>query len=389
MTPPPPIRPDIRAEFLLDPTRAHLNHGSFGAVPRVVFEAHNHWREQIESDPIEFIVRRAPEMLESAKQEIGRCFGMAPQDFGLVTNATEGINCVLRSREFSPGDELLTTTHVYNAVRQAMRYVARRSGATYREIEILMPLDSADTILRTIFENLTPSTKLLVIDHITSPTAIVFPIEQILAACAERNIDVLIDGAHAPGMMPLNIGELSPAYYAGNLHKWALCPKGSAFLWVRPDRQAAVHPTVISHHFEKGFLKEVSWQGTRDFAAWFAIARAIQFLNEIGLAKVFAHNHAMAIWVHQTLCQRWNVQPLTPLDGSLLGAMATVRLPPPLDALTDSESQALGRRLHDEFRIEVPTMIFGGKCHLRPCCQIYNQPDEYLRLADAISKIAV
>jgi isopenicillin-N epimerase len=382
--PPDPISTDIRSEFLINPDLALLNHGSFGAVPKVVFDAHVAWIRKIESDPVHMIVREGPELLEKSKQSLAKFLGMNATDFGLVTNATEGINCVLRSLDFSAGDELVTTNHVYNAVRQAMKYIARRSGAVYREIDISVPVSSSDSIANQILNALTPRTKLVVIDHITSPTALIFPIEKIVAACNERKIDTLIDGAHGPGMAPININQLSPTYYAGNLHKWACCPKGCAFLCVRPDRQDRIHPMIISHFLDQGMLKEFGWQGTRDFAAWYTIPTAIEFLSTIGLEKIMSHNHAMAVWVNQTLCDRWKVESISPLGGLLLGSMATVPLPAPLDRISDTEGQALQRWLHDEYQIEVPTMLFKDRTYIRPCCQVYNRADEYLRLSDAV-----
>lgn len=364
-----------------------LNHGSFGAVPRVVFKAHTDWRLRIEADPIEMIVREGAELIENAKASVGAFLGMKPNDFGLVTNATEGINCILRSLDFEAGDELVTTSHVYNAVRNAMKFVCRESGAVYREIELAVPVASGDVIADRILEALTPRTKLVVIDHITSPTALIFPIERIIAECNARGIETMIDGAHGPGMVPIDIDRLGATYYAGNLHKWACCPKGCAFLWVRPDRQSRIHPVVISHFLDQGMLKEFGWQGTRDFAAWFAIPAAMEFMAGIGWERIMTHNHALAVWVNQMLCARWKVESVGPADGSLLGSMATVLLPKPLDGISQAEGEALQRRLHDEKRIEVPTMNFSGRTYVRPCCQIYNTGEEYVRLGEAIADL--
>jgi isopenicillin-N epimerase len=386
-SPPQPLRPNLRADFLIDPALAFLNHGSFGAVPRVVLDEQTIWRQRIESDPIEMLGRQAPRLIDDAKREIGQWLGMRPADFGLVTNATEGINCVLRSLEFSDGDELLTTNHVYNAVRQAMRYIAAKTGAAYREIDVPVPVNSAADIEQPILRAITSRTKLLVIDHITSPTALVFPIRNILAACADRGVDVLIDGAHGPGMLPLDIQTLGPAYYAGNLHKWTCAPKGSAFLWVRPDKQSRIHPLVVSHFFEQGLAKEFGWQGTRDISAWLSAPRAMRYMAEIGWEVVMAHNHAMAVWANQFLCARWNVKSISPMDGSLLGSMATVPLPAPLDKLPNKEVLELQQSLHDRHRVEVPIMTWAGRNYVRPCCQIYNVADDIHRLADAIGHI--
>lgn len=382
--PPSPLRLNLRAQFMIDPALALLNHGSFGAVPRPVFDEHTRWRTEIENDPVEILARRSRQLIEGAKSAIGTWLGMNPPDFGFVTNATEGINCVLRSLSFGPGDELLTTNHVYNAVRQAMKYVANRAGAAYREIEIPVPVESPETIERAIAETITPRTRLLVVDHVTSPTALVFPIERIIAACEKRGVDVLVDGAHAPGMLDLNVGGLDAAYYAGNLHKWACAPKGCAFIWVRPDRQSEIHPTVISHNLGQGLATEFVWQGTRDFAAWFAIPSAIQFMADLDCKKVLSHNHAMAVWVNQMLCARWQTSSISPIDGSMLGSMATIPLPPPLEAITDEEISALQSRMHDRHKIEVPIFRWMGKVYARPCCQIYNSPQDYHRLAEAI-----
>jgi isopenicillin-N epimerase len=385
--PPSPLRPNLRSEFLLAADLTFLNHGSFGATPRIVFDEHTRWRQRIEADPIELLARRGSELLETAKQAIGDWLGMNPRDFGLVTNATDAINSVLRSLQFSPGDELLTTSHVYNAVRQAMKFVAGQSGADYRELDVPVPVDSPRVIEQAVLDALTPRTRLLVIDHVTSPTALVFPIENILAGCAHRGVDVLVDGAHAPGMLDLNVTQLAPAYYAGNLHKWACAPKGSAFLWCRPDRQSRIHPLVISHRFGQGMSKEFDWQGTRDFAAWLCVPRAIDYMASIGWGKIIAHNHAMAVWMNQLLCSRWNVPSISPIDGSMLGSMATVPLPPPLDQISDEQIQALQHRLHDRNRIEVPILRFAGRTYIRPCCQIYNIAEDFYRLADAIVSI--
>ena len=331
--------------------------------------------------------RRGRELLTAAKREVGTWLGMREHDFGFVTNATEGINTVLRSLSFKPGDELLTTSHVYNAVRQAMKYVASRSGATYREIDVPLPIRSPQQIVQTVLDAISAQTRLLVIDHVTSPTALVFPANQIAEACAARGVDVLIDGAHAPGMLPLDVPSMNAAYYAGNLHKWACAPKGTGFLWVRPDKQRDIHPLVISHHLGEGFDAEFSWQGTRDLATWLAVPCALRFMSELGWDRVMAHNHAMAAWAQMFLCDRWGVEPISPADGSMLGSMATVRLPGRLREMADEQAKSLQPRLYAEHRVEAPFMVWGGQAFVRPCCQVYNVPDDFHRLAEAILEL--
>ncbi len=384
--PPSSLAPDIKAEWLLDPRITFLNHGSFGATPRVVLDEQTKWLRRLEAEPIEMLNRRRDALQDAAKKEIGKFLGMQPANFGMVTNATDGINAVLRSLNFKPGDELLTTTHVYNAVRQAMRFVAGRTGAAYREIDVPTPVASAGQIERIVIDALTPATRLLVIDHVTSPTALVFPVERIAAACGSRGVDVLVDGAHAPGMLPLNVEQIGAAYYAGNLHKWVCAPKGSAFIWVRPDRQAEIHPLIVSHFFNQGFAAEFSWQGTRDISSWLATPKAIEFLGSIGWERLRAHNNGLAKWAQAILCEHWSVTPLSPLDGSLLGSMCTIPLPAPLNQMSEPAIKQFQQKLYDQERIEVPFFLWQGSVHARPCCAAYTERADIQRLADIISR---
>lgn len=374
---------------MLEPGVDFLNHGSFGAVPRVVFEEQTEWRRRIEAAPVEVIARRRLELIDAAKEPVGRWLGMRGDDFGLVTNATEGVNAVLHSLRFAPGDELLTTSHVYNAVRQAMKFTCARSGAVYREVDVPLPVRAAGDVTDAVVRALTDRTRLVVIDHITSPTAMVFPAEQIVAACAARGVDVLVDGAHAPGMIPLDVQSTGAAYYSGNLHKWSFAPRGAAFLWVRPDRQAQIHPAIISHHYNEGFCREFSWQGTRDLSAWLAVPRALQFTAELGGERVREHNHAMAVWAHQLLRERLGVpHALTPPDGSMLGSMAAVVLPDRLAALSDAELESLQQTLYTRHRLEVPLMRLDRKTLLlRVSCQVYNAPRQYERVAEVMREL--
>lgn len=371
---------------MLKPGVTFLNHGSFGAVPRAVMAAQDEWRRRIEAEPVEIIGRRNLHLIEQAKAPVAQFLSMDASDFGLVTNATEAVNAVLQSLDLSAGDELLTTDHVYHAVRQAMRRTAGLSGATVREVAIPPPVNSPHEIETRLVEALSPRTRLVVVDHVTSPTGLVFPVEAIGAACRQRNIELLVDGAHAPGMVPLDIPAIGATYYAANLHKWCCAPKGSAFLWVCPDRRDRVHPTVVSHYFGEGFAREFAWQGTRDLSAWLTIPAALSFMADLGWERVMRHNHELAVAAHQMLVRRLGVQSVSPLDGHLIGATATVRLPAPLALLGKPELEALQQRLYRAFNIEVPLMQFNGENFLRVSCQVYNTPGDYARLADVIEQ---
>ncbi len=383
-SPPAPLRPDLRAAWGIRPDIAFLNHGSFGATPRVVLGRQQDLRTQMEAELVEFLDRRRDEMAADAKAAVAPLIGARPDDFGFVTNATEGVNAVLRSRTWEPGDELLTTHHVYNAVRQTMRYVAHRDGARVVEARLEVPVAGPDAVVATIENALTERTRLLVIDHVTSRTALILPVKRIIEVCRARGVDVLVDGAHAPGMLELDIEGLGAAYYTGNLHKWVCAPKGAAFLWVDPSRQPEVHPAPVSHFYEEGFAKEFSWQGTRDMTAWYAVGRAIAFFEDLGWTAVRAYNHHLVRWAARMLSARWGVAPIAPASGAMTGSMATLPLPDGLRERFDDDDRALQRALYHEHRVEAPIESWEGRWWVRISAQVYNEPSEYERLGQAV-----
>src|SRR5262245_19868684 len=390
-TPRPPraLSDDVMAQWGLDPSIVFINHGCFGARPRSVIQSQSIRREQYEARPIEWLDRKRKALLGQAAAALGQFIGAQPSNLGFVANATSGINAVLRSLEFKPGDELLTTTHVYNAVRLAMRHLAQRAGAAYAEIDVPMPVASPDDIHDALEAAMSERTRLVVVDHVTSPTAIIFPVERIVQLCADRGVDVLIDGAHAPGMLTLDIERLDAAYYAGNLHKWVSAPSGAAFLWVRPDKQRGLHPNTISHFYDQGLHAEFEWQGTRDITPWLCVEDALSYFRGFGWDQVMRHNHQMAVWAHWVLCQRWNVEPASPVDGSMIGSMATVALPAQERFRAAWKSpDPLQAALYGRYRIEAPIIDWGGRLWTRASCQIYNRPEHYERLADAVLELS-
>jgi len=382
--PPTPLGEHVASLWRLDPAITFLNHGSFGARPAAVQEHQDALRHEFERSPVVNFDRNRTEMINRAKEPVARFVGTSPEDIGFVTNTTEGINGILRSIEFKPGDELLTTDHVYNAIRQTMRFTARRAGATYTEMEIPLPISGLDEVSELIRAALSDRTRLVVIDHITSPTAAVLPIKPIIDACQDRGIDVIVDGAHGPGMLPLDLESLGCAYYVGNLHKWVCAPPGAAFLWARKDKQQDLHPAVISHFLDEGMSAEFDWQGTRDFTPWLTAAYAIEwFEQQFGWDHVRQHNHDLACWVHAMLADRWGTELATPIDGSMLGSMACIALPERFKSLVDEAWRVPGF-LYDRCQIECPVNECQGRWWIRPSCQVYNTPDQYERFADAV-----
>jgi isopenicillin-N epimerase len=317
----------------LDPRIDFLNHGSYGATPRAVLEAQQTWRLQLEHEPVRFMVERLEPALDAARATLGRFVGAAPDDLAFITNATTGVNTVLRSLRFEPGDELLTTDHEYNAVRNALDYVAAQWDARVVVATVPFPIASPAEAVAAVLAAVTPRTRLAVLDHVTSATGLLLPVAELVAGLTERGVDTLIDGAHAPGMVELEVARLGATYYTGNLHKWACAPKGSAFLWVRPDRQPGIRPLVISHganslrQDRSPFRLEFDWLGTADPSAWLAVPAAIDFgasLIDGGWPALRARNRALALEARGLVGAPIGAEPAAPEE--MIGSMASVSL---------------------------------------------------------------
>jgi isopenicillin-N epimerase len=259
------------------------------------------------------------------------------------------------------------------------------------EVDIPLPVRGPHGVVDAVEAALSDRTRLLVIDHITSPTSVVFPVQAIVERCAARGIDVLIDGAHAPGMLELDIESLGAAYYAGNLHKWVCAPPGAGFIWVREDRQSAIHPTILSLRLGDGFEAEFSWQGTRDVTAWLAAPDAIRAMDTLAgpgsWPRVRRHNHELAVWVQAMLSEAWGVPPATPRDGSMLGSMTSVELPAGIGRRFETREE-LQAALREDHGIEIFAIEWDDRPLIRPCCQVYNTAEQYRHLAEAILGLA-
>ncbi len=370
--------------WMLDPDIAYLNHGSFGARPIEVFEAQIALKRDFERSPIQFLDREGKERISAARVTISRFLGCSGEQLGFVENATTAIACVLQSLVLSPSAEIVTTSHVYNGVRQLLRSHSERNGCTYREIDIHTPLKTNAEIVEKIAAGFTDKTKLLVIDHVASVTGIVFPVKEIIALCRDQGIAVLIDGAHAPGMIELNIDALSPDWYVGNLHKWVCGPPGAGFLWVKKKYLDSTHPLTVSHFYQQGFTSEFDWQGTRDITSILGAAIAVDWGTKIGWDKIRKKNHKMAIWMQQCLVEAWGVVPMSPLAGSLIGSMATVQLPShfPIDELNLKEIRS---NIYHRYKVEAPLLVWQGTAVVRVSSQLYSKTDDITKLLAALS----
>ena len=383
----------------LDPDVTFLNHGSFGSCPLPVLEFQRELRERMERQPVKFFVRDLEEWLDWARIRLAKFLGGKAENLVFVPNATSGVNAVLRSLTFEPGDELLVTDHEYNACRNALDYVAQRSGARVVVAKIPFPLASAEEIIDAVMGAVTWRTRLALLDHVTSQTGLVLPVEFLVRELNARGVDTLVDGAHAPGMVELNLHALNAAYYTGNCHKWLCAPKGAAFMHVREDRQKDIRPLVISHGANSPrtdrsrFQIEFGWMGTSDPSAALCVPKAIEFVRSLrpgGWDEVMNHNRDLALAARRTLCAALDVPP--PCPDEFIGALASVPLPDARDSAPSKSPlylDALQDELLAKFQIEVPVIPWPAppKRLLRISAQLYNSLPQYEKLAGALNKL--
>ena len=352
----------------------------------------------MEAEPVQFLWRRYEERLEPAREALAQFLHVRAKDLVFITNATTGVNAVLRSIRLKPGDEILTTDHDYNACHNVLVEAARRTGAELVVARVPFPLQSADQVVEAVLASFTRRTRLAMIDHVTSNTALVFPVAKIVHELNARGVDTLVDGAHAPGMFPLNPAKLGAAYYAGNLHKWVCAPKGAAFLWVREDKQASIQPAVISHGNNttrpgySGFQDRFDWPGTFDPSAWMSVGFAIEHLSKLlrgGWPALQKANRSLAVEARRLLCKQLHIEP--PGPESMLGAMATLPLPETFQGVPKtSKIDPEQLELYDRFGIEVPFVRVGtpARRYFRISAQLYNSLPDYEYLAKALAALA-
>jgi isopenicillin-N epimerase len=381
----------------LDPAVTFLNHGSFGACPRAVLDAQARLREQLEREPVLFLSRELEGRLDEARAALGAYVGSLPDDLAFVPNATTGVNTVLRWLDLDPDDEILATDHAYNACRNAVDAVAARGRARIVVAPVPFPLRGPEEVLDAVLGRVTRRTRLALLDHVTSPTGLVLPIERLVRELAGRGVDALVDGAHAPGMVPLDLGALGAAYYTGNCHKWMCAPKGAGFLHVRPDRQAGVRPLVISHGANSRrtdrsrFRLEFDWLGTVDPTAYLTVPEAIRYMGSLlpgGWPALMAHNRATALAARDRLRVALAVSPPAPesMIGSLVAMPVSSAFGP---GSVDGERDPLHAALFDRFGLEL--LVFTWPAFstriLRVSAQIYNTAADYERLAEALEML--
>ena len=379
-------------QWLLDPAITYLNHGTVGAPPRRVLAEQQAIRDEIERQPSRYLLRELTgtrvgrprtdrPRLRVAADAVAAFVGARGEDLAFVDNATTGANAVLRSLRWGAGEEILVTDLAYGGVVNAARYVAREHGLELRTVELPDAAQGPSAFVEAIDRALGDRTRLLIVDHITAESALVLPVAEIAARCRAKGVPVLVDGAHAPGAIALDIPALGADWYVGNLHKWAWTPRSSGILWVAPERQADTHPTVISWGLDQGLAAEFDLPGTRDPSPHLAAPAALDLMREIGVERVREHNHGLAWRGAQRLAELWEVPFATP--EPMIGTMATVPLPEAAGS-TREDAASLRDALLFGDHIEAQVHAWGGRLRIRISAQIYNDLEDVERLGSAV-----
>jgi len=378
--------PPLRDLFHLQPDVAFLNHGSFGACPRPVFETYQAWQLELERQPVEFLGRRFGGLMRRAREALGAFVGAHADDLVYVPNTTTGLNLIARSLDLKPGDEVLTTDHEYGALDRTWRFVCSKRGARYMRQPLPLPIESQEQVVEAIWSGVTPRTRVLFISHITSPTALILPITELIGRAQTAGIISVVDGAHAPGQLALDLQTLGVDFYVGNCHKWMMAPKGSAFVFARREMQLLLEPLVVSWGWQSDnpgpsrFVDEQEWQGTRDIAAYLSVPAAIQFMQAHNWPAVRGACHELVRYARRMITELTELEPISPDAAAWFAQMAAFPLPA-------CEGDVLQRRLHAEFGVEIPITMWNAWCLVRISAQGYNTQSDVDRLVEALTRL--
>lgn len=386
---PPAFGRAIRADWPLDPRISYLNHGTVGVAPRIVLDEQESIRREIETNPSSILLRDiasmmgapGPGRLRRAAAEIASRIGAGGDDLVFVSNATEGVNAVLRSFGLGSGDAVLTTEKTYGGVDRAVRYACRVTGAEVQVASIPCPIETPEQVVDSIAEAITGKTRLAVLDHIISETGVMLPVAELARLCRSRGVRLLVDGAHAPGQLELDVPSLCADYYTANLHKWACAPRSAGILWVTPELQSSVHPTVISWGLDKGFTEEFDWVGTRDVTPWLAAPTGLAYLDRLGFDALASWNHDLVWRATNSMIDHWGG--IAAAGPEMSAFMTSVQLPDRFQA-DDGAAERMRAALLVEHRIEVPVFAWRERLWLRLSAQVYNELEEFERLVEVV-----
>ncbi len=372
----------LKSKWLLDDDIKYLNHGSFGARTECIRSAQQYYRDLLECSPVDFLDRKSAKFLKRSREALAQFLSLDSSGFGFVDNATTGISVAIHSLDLSVGDEILSTNHVYNGVRQLLIKRARDVGCSYRELDVPFPSPSSSDLASIIINELSPNVKVLVVDHISSATSLIFPINELISACKERGVFIIIDGAHAPGMLPFDGWNHFPDWYIGNLHKWVCAPLGAAFVWSSESRRSQTHPLTISHFLDQSYIEEFDWQGTKDISPWLTVYDAISRLTAEEWSVQMKNNHALAIDFEQAWLDEFELNSMY-ADTNQIGSIVTVRLP--IEGIsTIEEANAFRDSLSDEHLLEIPVFMFENALYTRFSAQEYVKRDWIAQFIEVI-----
>jgi isopenicillin-N epimerase len=373
-----------RELFPLASNLTYLNHGGFGATPRSVLEEKKRIIDEIEKNPVEFFSRKIRTAWHQVAESIAGRFALKAGSLAIVDNATDGIEAVLRAQCLKEGDEILITAMTYGAISLAAQHIATKQGARVTTAGFRFPQPNSEQCIEAIAQAITPRTKIAILDHITSATALLMPLKELIAICRERGVSVLVDGAHAPGQIALDISGLGADWYVGNLHKWYFVPRGCGFLWAGPAKQDGLIPNVLSWEISRPFPSNFAWTGTRDPSNWLAVPAAFDFMDCFGESAVRQHNQCLIRDAITVLADMWKVPVTTP--DAMTAAMALVPAPDGLPYPATDEGRArLEADLLTKHNIVVnPAFAHKGRIWVRVTAQIYNGIEDYQKLGKAV-----
>jgi isopenicillin-N epimerase len=376
----------MKSLFQLDDSLIFLNHGSFGACPRQIFEEYIRFQIELEIDPVRFIQIKQPQYLKVAKKALSEFIHCSENDFFFIPNPTVAVNTIMRSLTLQPGDEILATNHEYGAMDRTWHFYCKKSGAKYIRQHITLPIQSKEQLLEEFWKGYTPKTKVIFLNHFSSATALIFPVKEICDKARELGLITIIDGAHVPGHIDLNISDLKPDYYTGTLHKWMLAPKGSSFLYVRKELQDSLDPLVVSWGYESltpsdsRFLDYHEYQGTNDTAQYLCTPKVVAFLKENNWQEVSKKSKKIVFDNYKRFCDLLGTQPICPITDEFLGQMASI----PVKTDKPAELKAL---LYDKYKIQIPVMPLNGNIYIRYSINGYNSQEDLDKLYKALEEI--
>jgi isopenicillin-N epimerase len=376
----------MKSQFLLNPDIVYLNHGSFGACPRAVFADYQKWQLELENEPVQFITKNALKYLRESKEAVGKYINCDPQDFFFTSNPTAAVNTIMRSLNLIPGDEILTTDHEYGAMDRTWNFYCKKSGAVYRRQQISLPILSKEQMISEFWKGYNNNTKVIFINQISSATALIFPVKEICEKAKELGLITIVDGAHVPGHIDLDLKDLDVDFYTGTMHKWMLTPKGNAFLYVRREIQATLDPLIVSWGYDSDspglslFLDYHEQQGTRDISAFLTAPAAIAFLQTNDWNVKAEACRKMILDHYGRFCDLLRTKPICPITEEFLGQMCSIQI-------KTEDPAKLKELLFDKYNIEIPIMKIGDRIFMRISIQAYNTTEDLDRLYAAIEEI--